>query len=259
MGSERAPFGKRPRFAPALVALLVGSISPAARAQVQASGGIALPSPQTAVFTNPAGLGELGSGGLTFQAGGGEQSYEPLFRAGMLMGNSLFGLAGGVSYQARSGNRPNEISSFFGAGLALGELSLGLAGHSGIKDAADTDFNLGLRYHPEQFALGITAIGVKDGVGEFGLGFAFELMDGVWAVLDAAMDGDFGSPDAKPGLRIGSELISVTASWGSGDCRQFAEGPSLGAQVSVSSLAILEAQYQGGPFPKYYGAFTLGF
>ena len=247
-----------------LFALISGVLSGTAIAAEQAggnlhiSGGIAMPSNSTSVFTNPAGMVAAPTA-LVLQAGAPEVWQNGTYRAGLQTGSSSYGVAAGIEHRDRASNDPKLV--YYGLAVGVPAFSLGLAGKTGISHADGTTLNAGALFTAGSTAkIGLTARGIDDGVNEFGAGVAFEVSSGVNLVFDAAADDDFDNLEMKPGLKVGNEVAALTVSYGTGPREQFADDFTAGGSYRFASSSLLEVQYNaGGDLSKYFASLTWAF
>lgn len=241
--------------------LLFASVAFAAEpigSNLHVAGGIALPGTSNSVHANPAGMVGAPTS-LVLQAGAPEFWENGMYRAGVQGGGPSFGVAAGIEHHSLPGDDP--LIAYYGLAVGTPGFSLGLAARTGLSNADGTTVNAGALFHPgDALRLGITAMGLDDGVNEWGVGLGVNVASGVDFVVDAAMDEDFDNPELKPGIRVGSDAASLTLSYATGPRQQFADGFTAGGSFVLASGTVIEAQYNaGGALSKYYAALTLGF
>ncbi len=231
------------------------------------SGGIAMPATSTSVHSNPAGIIAAPTA-LVLSAGAPEIWERGTYRAGLQTSGSSFGVAGGIEGNERgnnSGNNTSSSSSSFGVlayyGLAVGTdaFTFGLAGRTGISNSSGSTFNAGMHFGVGSSAqVGITAMGLNDGVNEWGAGVALGVSQGFDFIVDAAADSDLDGLQIKPGIKVAGGPAALTLSYGTGSRRQFSEDFTAGASFQFAA-STLELQYNaGGALSNYFAAFTLG-
>jgi len=225
------------------------------------SGGIALPSANTAAQTNPAGLASQSGVNLSAQAGVHEVWDKPqTYRAQLGAGLGIVGVAAGLEYINRVGE--NDKTAYYGLGVKIPFLNVGLgfAGRKELDGMKGSDYDAGFFFDPtERLRLAATARSLKGNVDEYGLALAFELIDGVAFTIDGAVDGDWKDNDVKPGLYIGNRFAGATVSYGTGNREQFVDDVSAGLFMRLAFFNFEFLYRAGGRFPDYYGALTVGF
>jgi hypothetical protein len=223
---------------------------------LQVSGGIAMPATSSAAFTNPAGL-QGASTSAVLQAQAPDFWNSGTYRAGLETGSSSYGVAAGVEEQDVGQNNP--LYGYYGLAVGNQSFTLGLAGHTGIVNSSGTTLNLGTLFSVGSSArIGITAIDINNGVSEWGAGVAYRVQQGVDLVLDSAADEDFKNIEVKPGIKVGSQQVALTVSYGTGSREEFSDGLTAGASFQFASKTLLEVQYNpGGDLSKYYASLTL--
>lgn len=232
---------------------LAGDKSGAAEEALSTAGGIASPGGPTAVFQNPAGL-VLNPGLAATAQAGASDSFNNLFvRAGFLAGGSGYGLAGGLTQTASD---PSRTSAFYGLGVASGSgFSIGVAGQTGISRAGGTGINAGILFSGSlPFRLGITAIGINDGVNEWGAGISSE--GPVSLLLDGAYNSNSKEVGLKPGIKAGNGDAALSLSYGFAGAKntiELSDGFTAGASIMAKSANI---QVYYNSFSKFYAAVT---
>lgn len=260
--TSRNAFLRDQRFSLSILATLLSASSFAGEMnslnRLQVSGGIAAPATSTSVFTNPAGLVAAPTA-LVLQAAAPSFWDNGTYRAGLQTGGSSFGAAAGLERIDRARN--DATLGYYGFAVGVPAFSLGLAGRTGISNANGSTFNAGLLFSAGSNArVGITAIGLDDGVNEWGAGVGFTVTSGVVLVLDAAANDHLKNIELKPGMKIESGPAALTVSYGTGDRAQFADGFTAGGSYQFSAGNVLELQYNaGGSLSKYFAALTIGF
>ncbi|MBC7693560.1 MAG: hypothetical protein H7222_17475 [Methylotenera sp.] len=229
-------------------------------ADLHVSGGIAMPSAATSVFTNPAALVSSKQVLLDLQAGAADIWDHSIYRAGLRTGNGSFAAAGGVENRPGSTNSSNQLSAYYGLAVGTQSFSFGVAGQTGISSGG-SQFNAGLLFQPTQaLNLGFTARGLDSGPHEYGLGLAYDFASGVAFILDSAADRHLKDIQFKPGLKVGNSDAALTLSYGTGDREEFSDGVSIGAVIHFKSSSSLELYYNpGNDLAHYYLALALGF
>lgn len=242
-------------------AALIGAAHADLPSNLSVSGGIALPSAQTAVHTNPAGLVDQRGVKISAQAGANEVWDQPqTYRAQLGAGVGIVGVAAGLDYVNRAGE--NDKAAFYGLGVNVSplKLTLGVSGTKELNGAKNSDYNAGLFFDPSgKLRLAMTARGLDGDVDEYGLGLAFELISGVALTIDAAVDGDWKDNDLKPGLYIGNRFAGATISYGTGNRLQFVDDVSAGLYLKLAVFDFEFLYRAGGRFPDYYAALSFGF
>jgi hypothetical protein len=247
-------YGARTYYAPTVDPLGVG---------VPVSGSIAMPGSATAVYTNPAGL--IGNAGvrLSLQGASDHPMDNPSYRGLLLAGNGMFAAAGGVKYQINGGSSNDVGYGVYGLAVNISplDLTLGVAGQTGIKNAKGTDTNAGFLFHPTSLVtIGGTAMGVNHTVDSYGLGVALELVSGFDLVADSAFDNKFKNGEFKPGIKLANSFAGISVSYGTGATPQFAKDASGAVYLRVAANSEFEFEYNhGGDLPKYFASLSFGF
>jgi hypothetical protein len=236
--------------------------APRSGADVAVAGSIAMPGSSTATLTNAAGLAGNRGTRLSLQVATPDPMDTPTYRGLFLGGNGVIGFSAGMDYLVSDGT-DDAVRAIYGLALNVNalNLSVGLAGSTGVKTIDGTDFNFGLLFNPfSSLSFGATAMGLKDGVDSYGVGAAYSVVSGVDLVVDAAFDSDFENPELKPGIKISNQYAGISLSYGTGATAQFADEFSAGAYLRVGQRSELELNYNhGGALPKYHAAWTMSF
>ena len=219
-----------------------------------------MPAVTSAVHSNPAGLPGA-STALVLNAGAPEIWKDGTYRAGLQTGNESFGVAGGLEKSVFGGDGHDPLVAYYGAGVRVQSLALGVAARTALSDGHGTRVNAGALFSATPaIDLGLTARGISGGVDEWGGGVRFGVSNGVDLVLDAAANSDLNGVEVKPGLKVGNESAAVTISYATGAREEFADGFSAGAGFRVGTASLLEFQYNaGGAFSKYFVSLAVSF
>lgn len=223
--------------------------------QLSVSGGIASPSFSSAVFQNPAGLTYNSKLRGTIQA----KLNDPFtLHGGILAGNGDFGAAAGLSHAFKKND--DSTSAFYGLGVGASKFALGVAGFTNLS-TSDSHFNAGLMIGPtEPMTLGITAIGIDDGVNEWGLGFAYRFQGLSGFILDTTIDEDFDHVSFQPGIIVGNPKAALTISYGFSTedhlhSHQLSDGLAVGGSLQLGSSVSWQLYYN--QLAKYYTAVAI--
>lgn len=209
-----------------------------------ASGGVVAPSARTAVFQNPAGISFVDGLNLNGQTGFNSSFGTPIYRGGLMYGNGMMGLTGGVSLAPTA----NITSAYFGGGFGIASIKtrVGVSGSVGISPSGSSQVNAGLMFGPfDKLNFGFTAFGLDSSITELGGGMSLDFGPGAKIVVDATSDRSFGSFNFKPSLLLFTPQLGVTFGYGfgNGGSTQIIDGFNAGVFVMLAKKVNLEVYY----------------
>lgn len=233
---------------------------------LSAAGGISSPASNTALFQNPAGLVYQQRLGITLQGGSG-----PLLRGGILGGGSTFGAGAGIGHRfssssSSSSRRSSTTSSssgstdaFYGMGLNIDSLktAFGVAGSTALSGGG-TSINAGMLILPRNsFRVGVTAVGLQNGLGELGAGLTTNITQKVDLTVDTTYNTQSSSFAAQPAFTLGDSKAALTLGYGfNGGSQQLSDGFAAGGHLQLGNSVNWELYFH--QLAEIYTAITFG-
>jgi hypothetical protein len=225
---------------------------------ISVSGGIAMPSFSTSVNTNAAGLVGVPGTNLIIQDGTNSDFSNSRLAAGVAYGNGSVGLEAGVGYATQGG----DTTGFFGLGFGIQSMRtrIGFSGFMGLSPSSGLGVNGGLLIMPsDAMSLGITAIGLNNGVSEWGAGVGFHISPNVGIAVDTAFSNNLNFLNIEPGLKVGTDNASLMLAYGfgSGSSQLTSNNFALGGALKLGNRVLWELYYN--KFATYFTSFAIQF